>query len=1286
MRLILKNGWRNDGIEGGLMKKTLLIALCTTGSFSTSHAALVGSTIDTFSPASQLAAYVPIDGNDASVQTFLPGTATTDGNHLDAADDGYARLHRTGTAKDTIGLFRNIGTIMAADVGRTITIDAALSVPNSNLTITWEILVDGNSVDGQGKLVVNTFSTGNAPGGNTPLLLSTVALGADNPQRTIPGALTYAIQAADVGKMVSLRFSLYDGSTEGMEGTRNVHVDAIQYRILPESDPNPPVFASNPIIGSPATNNLPYAGSLAGLAVDPDGTSLTYSILDGPDWLRMLSDGTLYGSPGAADAGTNAFTVMADNGLGGTGMAILEIDVASVATNVSRLWSEYVAAQQVGGRATLKDYSYAGYHYCAIPIPDITTHSHTWFDVVDFGAVPDDAHSDRNAVLAALAAAHAHAGPSVVYFPPGRFLMKESSDLGKAPLEVKRSHIVIKGAGVGLTELVFNEYSRFGDSLIGFRSSSPAVEDYWRGDKLMSGKAVEQLDDFSVRVDNPTGLAAGQKINFSGIFPSLLPSAAEYFAPHAVPQGIIDRHGGWINDIFEVHTIQSVSNNVVRFGEPIQLELDHFLTNKIYRLDNAIEECGIEDLTLTGGYRGQFSHHNGPRQGEAYRMLGFNHVFNGWARRLRIADFSVGMEATLCGKCTFSDILFEGNAGHNLAGAYRSTGNLFAYIRENTDAHHGLGGSGSAAGTVFLRCTQYGNMEAHCGFIRSSLYDLNEGVFTLLRPGGAVEFPHHDKGLAFWNWNNTQSGAYDFWPTGASYGYFMPPVIAGLHGSPATFADAQTDILALESQGTKVEPESLFEAQLALRMGGLPQWFADQSAAFETSSRKAEIALTSPVDQTVFPGLSSVVLAATTPLDPSQIAAIDFQVSGSSRWEGYEYLPKEDAVSPTASFIPPHAGVWMLRARLANRRGEISYSTPVTIHCGDSMLQAVAASSASFANGTDRVGLYGGFVSLGGGEAAAATGSAVVASKSSTQPWNEIESAFEAERQGFYNGYGATTMAPFLSDAGRIATGTKFFDGNPSTTSGVYHYLDSMVQAVFSAPRRIHRVDIVWSGNAPASGVRLEIQTPLAYPTCLNSVVNDEPLWEAGVCRIGGTLRQTTLPSSNGVTSLCFPERTAHAVRLIFAHFEGTIAELKFFGPEDNRPLDHYLAWASGHGLAGLEAGYGADPDNDHRSNLFEYATGGSPVPGSSNVPENPTVDIKGNQLDFIHLRRRDAAVLGLAYAVEASSDLVAGTWEPLQVLESTSVVDADFEAITNRISIADMTNGFFRLRIDLTE
>lgn len=67
--------------------------------------------------------------------------------------------------------------------------------------------------------------------------------------------------------------------------------------------------------------------NLAATATDPDGDSLTYSKADGPTWLSVAPDGTLSGSPGAADVGLNSFTLQVTDPWNATDTLIFEVTV-----------------------------------------------------------------------------------------------------------------------------------------------------------------------------------------------------------------------------------------------------------------------------------------------------------------------------------------------------------------------------------------------------------------------------------------------------------------------------------------------------------------------------------------------------------------------------------------------------------------------------------------------------------------------------------------------------------------------------------------------------------------------------------------------------------------------------------------------------------------------------------------------------------------------------------------------------------------------------------------------
>lgn len=823
-------------------------------------------------------------------------------------------------------------------------------------------------------------------------------------------------------------------------------------------------------------------------------------------------------------------------------LLLVALGCTATAAEPGALYSEFIA-NRVSSR--LPDYSYAGYHRCEQAVPTVSPQSHRYFTVTDFGAIPNDGKSDRDAVVAALAAAHQQDGPAVVYFPNGNYQLFEAEDFGKPRLVVKRSNIVIKGSGVATTQLEFSESHLPAAPLISFRSSS-GNDDYWRGDQKLKTCVLKQLGQFSVQVSHPGDLQPGMRINLNAQMDPDSPEAQKFYLPHQVPDGVISSakaKGGKLTDLFELHEIKTINKDVVTFAEPIHLDIKALTLVQFYRVDHSIEECGLEDLSLRGGYRHQFKHHSGTRYGEDYRMIEFNRVFNSWVRRVRITDFSSAISIWLCGFNSFSDILLEGNCGHTSITAKSSYGNLFAYIREYNDVHHGLGVSRSGVNTVFLRCVQYGNMEAHCGYPRATLYDLNEGGFAP-RGGGATFTPMHDKGLTFWNWKVTKKGTFDFWPEGKRYGYFLNPIIAGLHGEPFEIPDQDTDLLAYESPGTPTKPLSLFEAQLANRLGQLPIWLASASRQFERISRHSGINIQKPEDHSSHAS-RSVPIELQLHAGMEHVRRIDLLASSQSLWDGFK--PVHQVKSLQTEFQAPHPGVWIIKAMLTNKRGEISFSRPITLHIGTTdARKPIKVGRATMLPGKAKVNVYQDFVKKGGGEAPVLPGSAVLQHRNKKHPVNEMEVSYRKELFNFYRSYGKTSFKPVIDQKQYIDLARPFFDGNTEIpVKQLYHYIDSMVQAGFDKSQPVSRVDIHWKNAVPSNKVRLEIQTsndPLAW----YSVVNDDQLWEFSTARIGGTLLRNKMPGHGKISSIYFPPRLACCVRLLFSSCPNEITEIKF--------------------------------------------------------------------------------------------------------------------------------------------
>ena len=93
------------------------------------------------------------------------------------------------------------------------------------------------------------------------------------------------------------------------------------------------------------------------------------------------------------------------------------------------------------------------------------------------------------------------------------------------------------------------------------------------------------------------------------------------------------------------------------------------------------------------------------------------------------------------------------------------------------------------------------------------------------RWGGAEQNqPNHLHGLVFWNYKNTgagEPGKYHFMRPNSKYGRIIMPYVIGFHGNLQAWVESE--IKVLESNGSAVYPESLYEAQFELRMGSKPE-------------------------------------------------------------------------------------------------------------------------------------------------------------------------------------------------------------------------------------------------------------------------------------------------------------------------------------------------------------------------------------------------------------------------------------------------------------------------------
>ena len=122
--------------------------------------------------------------------------------------------------------------------------------------------------------------------------------------------------------------------------------------------------------------------------------------------------------------------------------------------------------------------------------------------------------------------------------------------------------------------------------------------------------------------------------------------------------------------------------------------------------------------------------------------------------------------------------------------------------------------------------------ESHATQPRATLIDRCQGGFVAWREGGDInQLPNHLNDLTIWNMQATKvvydagwNGKWIWWDDNNQWWKNLPPVIVGWSGETVSFDTSENQIKYFESLNAPVSPNSLYEAQLKLRLGYVPAW------------------------------------------------------------------------------------------------------------------------------------------------------------------------------------------------------------------------------------------------------------------------------------------------------------------------------------------------------------------------------------------------------------------------------------------------------------------------------
>ncbi|MEM7037178.1 MAG: DUF4955 domain-containing protein [Bacteroidota bacterium] len=356
------------------------------------------------------------------------------------------------------------------------------------------------------------------------------------------------------------------------------------------------------------------------------------------------------------------------------------------------------------------------------------------------------------------------------------------------------------------------------------------------------------------------------------------------------------------------------------------------------------------------------------------------------------------------------------------------------------------------------------------------------------------------------------------------------------------------DLLAYESLGTKIEaPNSLFEAQLAHRLGAVPAWLTEQAALYEACSRYFQVQIDPDLNHTVYAPHESIDLKLFPhpKMDLSKITRVELLISDSIFDGAYTQLSKFDHWRPQLSTRISKEGTHLLRARLTNLRGEVTETDPISVYIGDpTALCSHPVVRATGMNGYERADLYPTLSGMGGGESQFIEPSAY--DKHSLLELYQIEELYRRQLDTFTWAFGAQYVKPFFDDNNAIRYAERLIDEDPKTVHpGTGHVSASYLQFDLGETKTLNAIEFGF--RVKPDDVQLDIWVS-NDSNCWYSFVNDAMSWEFGVSRIGKSHIPAPLPGKT-TARLYLPRRNARYVRLIMAKFRNSsLHTVKFLG------------------------------------------------------------------------------------------------------------------------------------------
>lgn len=427
--------------------------------------------------------------------------------------------------------------------------------------------------------------------------------------------------------------------------------------------------------------------------------------------------------------------------------------------------------KEIGIASRLPDFSYAGYKYGEVLIPKVEGRT---FNVIDFGAVPNDKLDDTDAINKAIDSL-GKTGGGVVFFPNGVFNINTDSTVTNN-VQINHGNIVLRGSGSGVGGTTIFSNNPMNQAEDNAPWLSPSV--FHTGLNLHNTSSFFSVDSLPVFSKIMKNGKAGDSIISVEKSKDLKPGDIILIALRNTTD-----EGDLMNDLMNPLKFEPFQTNYLNAGKqkapsfqwavevskimgPNKILLKQTLRRDLllkYKPTISklpmLKNIGIEHFKFESAWDGNYKHHGNREMDYGWAAINLHRVSHGWIKNIHIDNYTQTTHLVNSRNITVEDIIITGKKGHYGPKMYHSSDNLVQNIKIESAFTHGVGLEGCSFGNVFINIdfTHASTIDLHglsdAGFC-PPMYNLFENIDNAeqVAGGGASQnIPHSGEYNTFWN-------------------------------------------------------------------------------------------------------------------------------------------------------------------------------------------------------------------------------------------------------------------------------------------------------------------------------------------------------------------------------------------------------------------------------------------------------------------------------------------------------------------------------------------------------